>query len=324
MKSNKGKFIATVAFYGLFLGLLFYAASRTLHFVQATMPPDQQYWGYLFLLATGVGAVIWLYVYLNWAEGAKQRGIAFSMGIIDLIGECILVYADTVRVSGQNGLMAFNDQETRTFVIASVGIIIINIFAGFMFKLWDPEAERKGMARDLTDDVSAAAFKELNTPESKASMIALLKPSLMQSILSQVTMDVDEMIGKMGKNVIDARVLPATPAPAPVTYHQDTPQVKYKDPDGDPIDKPWDIVDPNSEYALPCGHIRGQYWNKDKKAWSCKVCGQPDPRKDGAKLERNPDFQYYQQRPGEVRGLYTEPTYIPKENPPAGDAPFPS
>ena len=67
--------------------LLVYAASRTLDFVQSTLAADKQILGYLYLLATGIGAVIWLYVYLTYAEGSKQRGIAFIMGIADLIGE---------------------------------------------------------------------------------------------------------------------------------------------------------------------------------------------------------------------------------------------
>jgi hypothetical protein len=45
----------------------------------------------------------------------------------------------------------------------------------------------------------------------------------------------------------------------------------------------WDAIDRASEYALPCGHIRGQHWKKTVGAWCCNVCDQPDPRGDNDK-----------------------------------------
>jgi hypothetical protein len=49
----------------------------------------------------------------------------------------------------------------------------------------------------------------------------------------------------------------------------------------------WDVVDRASEYALPCGHIRGQHWNYVVEAWCCNVCNQPDPRKQSSKNQEN-------------------------------------
>lgn len=183
--SNKNKFLASVGFYVLVGGLLFYAASRTLHFVQNVMA--ESIWGYLFLLSTGGGALIWLFVYLSLAQGAKQRAISFVMGLLDLVGELALVYADTIYVGNQAGLVTMTNDEMKTFVIVSVAIVGLNIFAGYMFKLWDLKAEQDQQAQDLVDHVTDATMKRLNTPEMKAQMVSDLEPILRSSIVSRVS-----------------------------------------------------------------------------------------------------------------------------------------
>ena len=182
--SNKNKFLAMGAFYLLIGVLLFYAASRTLHFVQGVMANST--WGYLFLFATGVGAVIWLYVYLTYAQGAKQRGISFVMGLLDLIGELALVYADTIYVGDQAGLVKMTSDEMQLFIVVSVVMVGVNIFAGYLFKLWDLKAEQDQQAQDLVDHVTDATMKHLNTPEVKAQMVNELLPVLKDSISLRV------------------------------------------------------------------------------------------------------------------------------------------
>jgi len=182
--SNKNKSIARGAFYLLIGVLLFYAASRTLHFVQNVMANST--WGYLFLFATGLGAIIWLYVYLSYAQGAKQRAIAFVMGIVDLLGELALVYADTIYVGDKAGLVEMDKNEMNTFIVVSVAMVGINILAGYFFKLWDLDAEQEQHAQDLVDHVTDATMKHLNTPEAKAQMVAELLPVLKDSIAARV------------------------------------------------------------------------------------------------------------------------------------------
>jgi len=195
--NRRTKFIAQVLFYGLGAGLLLYAASRTLAFVQNTMPADRQYLGYLYLLATGIGAVIWLYVFLTYAEGAKQRGIAFGMGILDLLAELVLVYADTVRVSAEKQMIAMTQDEMSIFIIASVIAVGLNIAAVYFFKLFDPTAEAASKARDLVDEVNDAAMKQLNTPAERQKMINDLSPILRASVLAEVTEQVYQMSGRL-------------------------------------------------------------------------------------------------------------------------------
>ncbi|MCC7188788.1 MAG: hypothetical protein IT312_08605 [Anaerolineales bacterium] len=199
--SNKNKFLASVGFYVLVGGLLFYAASRTLHFVQNVMA--ESIWGYLFLLSTGGGALIWLFVYLSLAQGAKQRAVSFAMGLLDLLGELALVYADTIFVGNEAGLVTMTQDEMKTFVIVSVAIVGLNIFAGYMFKLWDLKAEQDQQAQDLVDHVTSETIKQLNTPEAKRQMANDLAPVLSASIKARVTAEVFDRAS--ANQAIDAR-----------------------------------------------------------------------------------------------------------------------
>jgi len=202
MNSRRNKFLAQVAFYVLALGLMGYAASRTLEFVQSTMPADKQVLGYLYLLSTGVGALIWLYVFLTLADGSKQRGIAFVMGLIDLLGEMVLVYADTVRVSAEQGQMVMTASDLSIFITASVGIVGLNIVATYFFKMYDTDAEAKAHAKDLADEIRDATMKNLNSPEMRNQMAAELAPVLSQAVREQVTAEIH---AAAGRHVLDAQ-----------------------------------------------------------------------------------------------------------------------
>ena len=192
--SKKNSVIAWGAFYVLVLGLLVYAASRTLHFVQNVMSDPTS--GYLFLLSTGVGGIIWLYVYLQLAEGAKQRAIAFVMGIVDMLGEMCLVYADTMLVGSSAGLVKMTDSDMHNFIVVSVGTVTINILAGYFFKLFDLKAEQEQHAQDLVDHVTEATMKHLNTPEAQQQLVSELMPTLSESIRTRVSQEIFKRSGQ--------------------------------------------------------------------------------------------------------------------------------
>lgn len=194
--NRKNKFLAHIAFYTLAAGLLAYAASRTLNFVSQTMPADKQFMGYLFLFSTGLGSIIWLFVLLALAEGARQRGISFAMGVIDLAGELVLVYADTILVASANGALIMTAADLQLFILASVGIMGLNLVAAYFFKLFDPAAEAAAQARDLSDEVIDAAIKELNTPAARQRMIHDLLPVYRRSVADQVRSEVHAAAGR--------------------------------------------------------------------------------------------------------------------------------
>ncbi len=250
--NRKNRNIAEWGFYIMIGGLLAYAASRTLDFVQQTIPADKQVLAYLYLLATGAGALIWLYVYLTYAEGSKQRAIALIMGIADLIGEMILVYADTVRVASLNGSMKMTTEEQSIFITASVGIIGLNILAGYFFKLFDPSAEATAHARDMADEVRDAAVKKMNTPAEKQRMANELAPILEAAMFDQVAQEIRAAAGQY-------RAIPAPDIfhkneleiPSPTQAQQakprtnESPTTAFADlPPGTPQDEPTPAPDP--------------------------------------------------------------------------------
>lgn len=186
--SNKNKKIAGWGFYILIGVLLVFAASRTLHFVQMVM--DNAIQGYMFLFATGLGSVIWLYVYLNWAEGSSQRAIAFCMTIADLIGELVLTYADMQYVGDKAGLVKMTENEMSIFFTVSVIAVGVNIIAGVFFKLEDLKAKQEQHAQDLVDHVTDETMKHLNTPEAKSQLVQDLLPIYRQAIAGRVAAEI--------------------------------------------------------------------------------------------------------------------------------------
>ena len=207
--SRKNQFLVNLFFEVLGLGLLFYAASRTLDFVQMTMPADKQFMGYLYLLSTGIGSLIWMAVYLKKARGAAQRGIAFGMGILDLLGEFVMVYADTQYVSSQSGKVVMSQEELGLFILASVGIMGINAIAYYSFKMADPDATADQKVQDLVDDAQEATYKQLNSPEARAEMIAKHMPALQAAIMAKVQDSVTDMVGRRTTEVVSRKMVPA-------------------------------------------------------------------------------------------------------------------
>jgi hypothetical protein len=147
------KFLALVAFFVIGGGLLVYAASRSLDFVQTTLPAKDQVLGYFALLATSGGMIGWLLVFLYRADGIIQRGTALLMVLIDFAGEAALFTMDTLYRSGENGLVAEMTQgEIRTVILAMSALIALNIFATIVFELGKMDVLKEiaeGAARDI-------------------------------------------------------------------------------------------------------------------------------------------------------------------------------
>jgi hypothetical protein len=174
------KFVALVAFFIIGGGLLLYAASRSLDFVQSTLPANNQILGYFALLATSGGLIGWLLVFLHRAEGIIQRGTALLMVLIDFIGEATLFTMDTLYRSGQNGLVSqMTPDEVRTVIIAMSALIALNIFATIVFELGKMDVIKEiaeGAARDLV------MFKALAQIEKDSEAVA---DEMLEEILSQ-------------------------------------------------------------------------------------------------------------------------------------------
>ncbi len=174
------KFVAIVAFFVIGGGLLMYAASRSLDFVQSTLPTKDQVLGYFALLATSGGMVGWLLVFLYRADGIIQRGTALLMVLIDFAGEAALFTMDTLYRSGENGLVSqMMPDEIRTVILGMSALIALNIFATIVFELGRMEVLKEiaeGAARDLV------MFKALAQIEKDSETVA---DEMMEEIVGQ-------------------------------------------------------------------------------------------------------------------------------------------
>jgi hypothetical protein len=164
------KFVALVAFFVIGGGLLIYAASRSLDFVQTTLPSKDQALGYFALLATSGGMVGWLLVFLYRTDGILQRGTALLMVLIDFTGEAALFTMDTLYRSGENGLVGkMTPDEIRTVILGMSALIALNIFATIVFELGNMEVLKEiaeGAARDIV------MFKALAQIEKDSQNVA--------------------------------------------------------------------------------------------------------------------------------------------------------
>lgn len=154
------KGISKVLFYAISLALLVYAAARSLEFVTATLPADQQIVGYLALAATSGGAVAWLLVFMYSAQGTGQKVIAGLMTGIDLLGEFALFTFETLRSSGQAGMIeALAPEEVQMVILGLSALIAVNILATFAYHLVDPEHAREMREAAVKDDLENKALK---------------------------------------------------------------------------------------------------------------------------------------------------------------------
>jgi hypothetical protein len=174
------KFVAQIAFYVIGGGLLIYAATRSLDFVQSTLPANNQILGFFALLATSGGLVGWALVFRHRTDGIIQRGTALLMSLIDFLGEAVLFSMDTLYRSGQNGIVSqMTPDEIRMVIIGLSALIALNIFATIVFELGQMEVLREiaeGAARDLV------MFKALAQIEKESETVA---EEMMEEILGQ-------------------------------------------------------------------------------------------------------------------------------------------
>ena len=172
-----GRFFAQLAFYTISIGLLVYAASRSLHFIQASLDEDNQILGMFALLATSGGMIGWLTIFLFKADGIVQKGIALLMVLVDFLGEAALFTMDTLQQAGANGVVKeLTQSETRTVLIGMSILIALNILAGIAYHLGNMEIIRQ-MAEGAQKDI--LFFKSLAEIEKNTDDLArTMAPSI--------------------------------------------------------------------------------------------------------------------------------------------------
>ena len=225
------KGFATVAFYGIAIGLMGYAALRSLHFIQMSLPADSQLLGYLALLATSGGMIGWLLVFLHKAEGLWQKVISALMIGTCAAGEIALFALDTLYVSGESGLIgAMAPEEVRAVLIGMSALIGANIIATVAYHVVEPENMRNMKESFVKDRLEGEALKII---EKRGEEIAReLAPRIAAQWAAEFEARFQDMaalgIGNVKREDEKRKALPLwqkTPAPAPVApFHAETVQ----------------------------------------------------------------------------------------------------
>jgi hypothetical protein len=164
------RFFAQLAFYAIAVGLLVYAASRSLHFIQSSLDEENQILGYFALLATSGGMIAWLLVFLHKADGVIQKGIALLMIVVDFLGEAALFTMDTLQQAGINGVVTqLAPSEVRLVLIGMSVLIAANILATIAYHLGNMDVIRQ-IAEGAQKDI--LFFKSLSEIEKQSDELA--------------------------------------------------------------------------------------------------------------------------------------------------------
>jgi len=155
--------ISGIMLFVLGAALLGYTASRTLSFIELTLPDDKILLGYLALAAFDGGLIVWTLLYMWNAASHVQRGIALGMIGVSIVGVCIGFIADTLVQSGRNGIAVKVDNATiQTALWVTVIIIALNIIASFAYHLTSPSHHERVQEQELRATIEAAARKQVS------------------------------------------------------------------------------------------------------------------------------------------------------------------
>jgi len=184
--------ISKVLFYIISCALLVYAASRSIDFITATLPQDQQIIGYLGLAATSGGMIAWLLLFLYASEGLGQRITTGIMTVLDMFGEFGLFTMDTLYQAGESGMTTkLTPDEIRMVVIALSALIALNILATVIYHLMEPENIKRMRESSVRDQLESKTLKEI---ESRGDLIAeKLAPQLARQWAEQFELRFSDM-----------------------------------------------------------------------------------------------------------------------------------
>jgi len=242
-KMRVGSFIGILVLGLMVLALLIYTATRTLHFLQMTFPPDMQYVAYLALVAFDVGILGWTLFATTAAEGAPQRAIAYSMIFVCVVGVVVATIADTALVSQQNGITKAPPNIATIGMWGSIIVIVLNVVAGICTHLFSPSHMRKFELESVHDEIH-----QLTIDHIKSRARDIMPQLAAENAEHWVRQTMSEVVGTLPHNA-NQQLLPArvveSDASKPVaqaasrTHTVDPHKVKPQvDDEAKPLEKP--------------------------------------------------------------------------------------
>ncbi len=191
--------------------LLVYSATRSLDFIELTLPSDRAVLAYFGLAALDGGIIAWLLSYLNGSRGAWQRAISILMVIVDTCGAIAMFTLDTLYNTGKNGITAAMTPEAITNAVLGLSAIIaLNIIATLAHHVTDPDKLREQAEEEAFAKVEDATLKQIS--KNADSLAANLAPIMAADWQAQTQARYMSYVGTGQRPTIDATARDVTPA----------------------------------------------------------------------------------------------------------------
>lgn len=159
MTKSIGTTIAKIIFYLVAAVLLAWTATLTYAFVAAALPDMPWYVPLFALVVFDVGMIAWMYVFIQYAEGAGQRAVAILLCVFDFLGVALMVISE-VLLGGQTWAVA--PESLGEMAVWGIAIwTIVNVAGIVAFHLLSPEARKLMAFQSEKDAIVDAAFEHL-------------------------------------------------------------------------------------------------------------------------------------------------------------------
>lgn len=206
------KKIGALLFTVLGAALLVYSATRSLDFIELTLPEDRKILAYFGLAALDGGLIAWLASYMYHARGGWQRAISLIMVCVDVLGAIAMFTFDTLYNTGKAGMTeAMTPEELTNAVLALSGIIALNIIATIAYHLTDPDKMREQAEEEAFAKVEEATLKQIST--NADALAAQLAPTLAADWMNQTKARYMAFVGTGKIPTIEATARDVTPTP---------------------------------------------------------------------------------------------------------------
>lgn len=195
--------------------LLVYSATRSLDFIELTLPEDRKILAYFGLAALDGGLVAWLLSYLYGSRGGWQRAVSILMVGVDAVGAISMFTLDTLYNTGKAGLTkAMTPEELTNAVLALSAIIALNIVATIAHHLTDPDKLKEQAEEEAFSKVEEATLKQIS--RNADTLAAQLAPTMAADWMNQTRAKYLSYVGTGKLPTIDATLQDVTPTPGTV------------------------------------------------------------------------------------------------------------
>jgi len=190
--------------------LLVYSATRSLDFIELTLPEDRKILAYFGLAALDGGLVAWLLSYLYGSRGSWQRAISILMVCVDVTGAIAMFTLDTLYNTGKAGMTkAMTPEEMTSAVLALSAIIAVNIIATIAHHVTEPDKLREQAEEEAFAKVEDATLKQI--AKNADTLAAQLAPIMAADWQRQTEARYMSYVGTGKRPVIDVTAQDVTP-----------------------------------------------------------------------------------------------------------------